>query len=77
MCLSTTVITDITEEVIHLGNNATVFQAEVLQWEEQHPSLYSLKSKQNDINCDSQAAIMALDNTKIKSKTTIDAVLVC
>ena len=28
---------DIAEEAIHLGNNATVFQAEVLQWEEQHP----------------------------------------
>ena len=27
---------DIAEEAIHLGNNATVFQAEVLQWEEQH-----------------------------------------
>ena len=29
---------DIAEEAIHLGNNATVFQAEVLQWEEQHPT---------------------------------------
>ena len=36
---------EIAEEAIHLGNNATVFQAEVFQWEEQHPTLYSLKSK--------------------------------
>ena len=36
---------DIAEEVIHLGNNATVFQAEVFHWEEQHPTLYLLKSK--------------------------------
>ena len=30
---------DITEGAIVLGNNATVFQAEVFQWEEQHPTL--------------------------------------
>ena len=36
---------DIAERAIHLGNNATVFQAKVFQWEEQHPTLYSLKSK--------------------------------
>ena len=29
---------DIAEEAIHLGNNTTVFEAEVLQWEEQHPT---------------------------------------
>ena len=68
---------NIANETIHLGNNATVFQAEVLQWEEQHPTLYSLKLKNKNvvINCDSQAANMALDNTKIKSKTTLDALL--
>ena len=36
---------DIAEEAMHLGNNATVFQADDFQWEEQHPTLYSLKSK--------------------------------
>ena len=35
----------IAEEAIHLGNNSTVFQAEVVQWKEQHPTLYALKSK--------------------------------
>ena len=47
VCLSTTliIINYIVEEAIHLGNNATVFQAEVLQWEERHPTLYSPKSK--------------------------------
>ena len=35
---------DIAEEASHLGNNATVFQAEVFKWVEQHPTLYSLKS---------------------------------
>ena len=42
---------------IHLGNNATVFQAEVFLWEEQHPTLYSLKSQIATWHYDSQAAI--------------------
>ena len=57
---------DIAEEAIHLGNDATVFQAEAFA---------ETKNKSVVINCGSQAAIMALDNTKIKSKTTLDAVL--
>ena len=51
---------DIAEEDIHLDNNASVFQAKVLQREEQHSTLYSLKSKQkccNKLLHDSQAAI--------------------
>ena len=63
---------DIAEEAIHLGTNATVLQAEAQShWEEQHPT----KNKNDVINCDSQAAIMAFHNTKIKFKTTIDTVL--
>ena len=71
VCLSTTVIA---EEAIHLGNNATVFQAAVLQWQEQHLTLYSLKSKMATSRA--QAAIMAIENTKIKFKNTLDALLV-
>ena len=39
---------------------------------------YIRRNKKNNsvvINSDSQAAIMALDNTKMKSKTTLDAVV--
>ena len=69
---------EIAEEAIHLSSNETVFQAEVFQREEQHPTLYSLKSKKcflNRLRHDTRAAIMALDNNKIKSKATRDAVL--
>ena len=53
---------DSAEEAIHLGNSATVFQAEVFAVGRTASHLIF-------------AAIMALDNTKIKSKTTLDAVL--
>ena len=68
---------DIAEEAIHLGNNATVFQAEVFAVGRtaSHLIFAETKNKSVVINCDSQAAIMALDNTKIKSKTTLEAVL--
>ena len=69
---------DIAEEAIHLGNNATVFQAEVFAVirTASHLVFAETKNKRVVINCDSQAAaIMALDNTKIKSKTTLEAVL--
>ena len=68
---------NIAEEAIHLGNNATVFQAEVFAVGRAafHLIFAETKNKSFVINCDSQAAIMALDNTKIKSKTTLDAVL--
>ena len=79
VCLSTTVISHINsaEEAIHLGNSATVFQAEVFAVgrKASHLIFAETNNKSVVINCDSQAAIMALDNTKIKSKTTLDAVL--
>ena len=68
---------DIAEETIHLGNNETVFQAEVFVVGRPafHLIFAETKNKSVVINSDSQAAIMALDNTKIKSKTTLEAVL--
>ena len=58
------------EEAIHLGTNATVFQAEVFA-----VGKAASHHKTVVINCDSQAATLALENTKIKSKTTPDTVL--
>ena len=68
---------EIAEETIHLGNNATVFQAAVFAVGRaaSHHIFAETKNKSVVINCDSQAAMMALENTKIKSKTTLDAVL--
>ena len=68
---------DSAEEAIHLGNSATVFQAEVFAVGRtaSHLIFAETNNKSVVINCDSQAAIMAIDNTKIKSKTTLDAVL--
>ena len=65
------------EEAIHLGNSATVFQAEVFAVGRtaSHLIFAETNNKSVVINCDSQAAIMSLNNTKIKSKTTLDAVL--
>ena len=53
---------DIAEEAIHLGNNATVFQAEVFAVGRtaSHLIFAETKNKSDVINCDSQAAIMAL-----------------
>ena len=67
---------DNAEEDIHLFTNATVFQAEVFAMERAASYLIfaETKNKKVFINCDSRAAILALD-IKIKSKTTIDAVL--
>ena len=62
---------DTAEEAIHLGKNATVFQVEVFAVGRTayHDLIFAeTKNKSVVINCDSQAAIMALDNTKIKSK---------
>ena len=68
---------DIAEEAIHLGNNSTVFQAEVFAVGRaaSHLIFAETKNKSVFISCNSQAAIMFLENTKIKSKTTLDAVL--
>ena len=63
---------DIAEEAIHLGKNATVFQNEVFAVGKtaSHLIFAETKNKSVVINFDSQAAIMALDNTKIKSKSS-------
>ena len=71
---------DIAKEAIHLGNNATVFQAEVFAVgtggkSSIPPYIFTETKNKSVVNCDSQATIRALDNTKIKSKTTLDAVL--
>ena len=68
---------DIAEEAIQPGNNATVFQAEVFAVGRTTSQLIFAETKNKSvvINYDSQAAIIALDNTKIKSKTTLEAVL--
>ena len=68
---------DIAEEAIHLGNNDTVFLAEVfvVGRTASHLIFAETKNKSVVINCDSKAAIMALENNKIKSKTTLNAVL--
>ena len=67
---------DIAKEAIHLGNNATVFQAEVFAVERAASHLIFTETKNKGVvNCDSQATIRALDNTKIKSKTTLNAML--
>ena len=64
--LSTTVIchNDTAEEAIHLGKNATVFQAEVFAVGRTASHLIFAKTKNKSfvINCDSQAAIMALES---------------
>ena len=64
------------EEAIFLGPNATVFQAETyaVGRAASHLIQAEIKNQNIVINCDSQAAIMALDRTKLKSKTTLEAV---
>ena len=54
---------DNAEEAIHLGNSATVFQAEVFAVGRtaSHLIFAETNNKSVVINCDSQAAIMALD----------------
>ena len=54
-----------------------MFQAEVFAVGRtaSHLIFAETKNKSVVMYCDSQAAIMALDNTKIKSKTTLEAVL--
>ena len=58
------------EEAIHLGNNATEFQAEIFAVGRaaSHLIFAETKNKSVGFNCVSQAANMACDNTKIKSK---------
>lgn len=61
-----------TEESIHLGMNATVFQAEIfaIGRAAEHITQSNVCGKQIIINCDSQAAILALDSHIIKTNTT-------
>ena len=75
MSLSTTVIMTLPKKPFILATMRLCFKLKFLQWEEQHPIFAKTKNKNVVINCNSQVAIMALDNTKIKSKT-LDAVLV-
>ena len=60
------------EESIHLGTSSTVFQAEMYGVQKTADVLLEKKIIDKNIifNCDSQAAIKALDSLKIKSKTT-------
>ena len=67
---------EVFEESFHLGVHSTVFQAEVFAISRvaHHLTHANIKDKTIVINCDSQAAIMALHSTKIRSKTTLEAV---
>ena len=64
-----------TEESVHLGMNATVFQAEIfaIGRAAEHITNSNTNGKHIIINCDSQAAILALDSHIIKSNTTSTA----
>ena len=66
----------ISEESLNLGSDTTVFQAETyaLGRAASHLIQAGIVNKNIVINCDSQAAIRAVDNIKIKSKTTHEAV---
>ena len=59
----------------HIGENSTVFQAKTLAVEQAAKLLIENCTKNKTIifNCDSQATIKALNSTKIKSKTTLNA----
>ncbi|KAL5258270.1 hypothetical protein ACHWQZ_G013047 [Mnemiopsis leidyi] len=60
------------ELAFHIGEHSTVFQAEAYAVEQAAKLLIDggTKNKTIIINCDSQAAIKAVDSTIIKSKTT-------
>ena len=59
----------------HIGEHSTVYQAETFAVEQAAKLLVDsgVKNKSVIINCDSQAAIKAVDSTIIKSKTTQNA----
>ena len=61
-----------TELSYHIGEHSTVFQAETFAVHQAAKLLgeRGIKNKTIIINCDSQAAINAVDSTLIKSKTT-------
>ena len=60
------------EKSYHIGEHSTVFQAETFAVQQAAKLLRDngTKNKTIIINCDSQAAIRAVDSTLIKSKTT-------
>ena len=64
------------EASYYLGSNSTVFQAETYAINQAASLLLQdgIKNQNIVIHCDSQAAIMAIDNAKIKSKPTRNAV---
>ena len=66
----------IKEESYHLGPSSTVFQAETFAVGETAKILRANNTagKHVIINCDSQATIMAVTSTQIKSKTTSETV---
>ena len=63
------------EASYYLGSNSTVFQAETYAINQAATLLLQDGTHNQNIviHCDSQAAIMAIDNSKIKSKTTLNA----
>ena len=62
-------------ESFHLGQNSTVFQAEVFAVSKTAEILLDRAPNCNKIliNCDSKSAIQAINSTVIKSKTTLKA----
>ena len=60
------------EKSYHIGEHSTVFQAEIFAVQQAAKLLRDngTKNKTIIINCDSQAAIRAVDSTLIKSNTT-------
>jgi ribonuclease HI len=64
------------EDSFHLGNHSTVFQAEVTAVTKVAAHLLETKCADKNITifCDSQAAITALDSSKLKTKTSLEAV---
>ena len=64
------------EESYHLGSNSTVFQAETYAVGRAAKILRETgtNGQRVIINCDSQATIMAMNSTKVKSKTTNTAI---
>ena len=63
----------------HIGENSTVFQAETFTVEQAAKLLKDngTKNKTMAINCDSRAAMKAVDSSIIKSKTTQKPLMSC
>ena len=65
------------EESVYLGTKSTVFQAETYAVGRAAKFLINRGTTEQDIiiHCDCQPTIMAVDNTKIKSKTTLETIV--